>query len=234
MFFQTPLISARLIRRYKRFLADIAFEDGSKEVAHCPNPGSMLGLCKPGSLIWVEPNTNPNKKLKFGWRLVENENGSFVGIDTSAANRIIKEALIYRKISGLDCYDSFRPEVKYGVGSRVDFLLSKSDHKDIYLEIKSVTLTRKKGLAEFPDSPTERGLKHLHELAKVVDMGHRAVLLFLIQRTDCKQFQIAQDIDPAYAKGFEYALKKGVEILCLSCQVSPLTIDVDKEVPFTI
>ena len=93
---------------------------------------------------------------------------------------------------------------------------------------------RKKGLAEFPDSPTDRGLKHLHELAKVVDMGHRAVLLFLIQRIDCKQFQIAQDIDPAYAKGFEYALKKGVEILCLSCQVSPHTIDVDKEVPFKI
>lgn len=234
MRFQTPLISARLIRRYKRFLADIALEDGSEVVAHCPNTGSMLGLCKPGSRIWVEPNTSPHKKLNFGWRLVDHGHGYFVGIDTSAANRIIKEALINRKISGLDCYDSFRSEVKYGTGSRVDFLLSKVSHKDIYLEVKSVTLMRKKGLAEFPDSPTDRGLKHLHELVRVVDMGHRAVLLFLIQRSDCKHFQIARDIDPAYAKVCDFALKKGVEIFCLSCQVSPYTIEVDKEVPFKI
>ena len=234
MRFQTPLISARLIRRYKRYLADIALEDGTEVAAHCPNPGSMLGLCEPGARIWVEPNENPRKKLNFGWRLVDNENGHFVGIDTSAANKIIKEALIIGQIPGMDTYDSFRSEVKYGTGSRVDFLLSKMGQTDIYLEIKSVTLMRNHGLAEFPDSPTDRGLKHLHELAKVVDQGHRAVLLFLIQRSDCQQFQIARDIDPAYAEGFDYALRKGVKILCLSCEVSPYTIDVDKEVPYKI
>ncbi len=234
MHFQTPLIPAKLIRRYKRFLADIILEDGSEVTAHCPNPGSMLGLCEAGSSIWVEPNSNPRKKLNFGWRLVDNENGGFIGIDTSAANKIIQEALFDRQITGLEIYDSFRSEVKYGTGSRVDFLLSKMGHKDTYLEIKSVTLMREQGIAEFPDSPTARGLKHLHELAKVVELGHRAVMLFLVQRSDCKEFQIARDIDPAYAEGFYYALKKGVKILCLSCKLSPYTIDVDKEVPFKI
>ena len=234
MLFQTPLISATLICRYKRFLADIILGDGRKATAHCPNPGSMQGLCNPGQHIWVEPNNDPRKKLKFSWRLVDHENGHFSGIDTHAANKIVKEALLKRKISGLDEYDICRPEVRYGAKSRIDFLLSQRGKKDIYIEVKSVTLMRTRGVAEFPDSVTERGLKHLHELAKVVEKGNRAILLFLVQRTDCNNFKIAADVDPAFAKAFYLACSIGVETLCLSCQLSPDMIGVDKEVPFEL
>ena len=154
------------------------------------------------------------------------------GIDTGAANKIVKEALEGRKIPLLDRYDTLRSEVKYGTQSRVDFLLREQGQKDIYLEVKSVTLMREKGLAEFPDSVTARGLKHLQELARVVEEGHREVLLFLIQRSDCQLCDIARDIDPAYARGLEEALARGIEILCMSCHLSEDIIAVDKPIPF--
>ena len=232
MRFQTPLIPARLLRRYKRFLADVVLADGQEVTAHCPNPGSMMGLCEPGTRVFVEPNTDPRKKLKYAWRLVDHENGHMTGIDTGAANKIVKEALEGRKIPLLDRYDTLRSEVKYGTQSRVDFLLREQGQKDIYLEVKSVTLMREKGLAEFPDSVTARGLKHLQELARVVEEGHRGMLLFLIQRSDCQLCDIARDIDPAYARGLEEALARGIEILCMSCHLSEDIIAVDKPIPF--
>ena len=199
MRFQTQLVPARLIRRYKRFLADCTLDNGKEITAHCANPGSMMGLAEPGSKIWLEPNDDPKKKLKFGWRLVDHENGHFTGVDTALPNRAVKAALLAREIPTLAAYADVRPEVKYGEKSRVDFLLSGDGLPDCYVEVKSVTLCRTPGLAEFPDSVTARGARHLAELAQMARAGHRAVLLYLVQRTDCTHVDMAHDIDPAYA-----------------------------------
>ena len=219
MRFTTPLIPARLIRRYKRFLADIELEDGREVVAHCANPGSMMGLADPGMKIWVEPNDDPKKKLKYGWRLVDHENGHFTGVDTSVPNRALKAALLAHEVPGLD-YDVVRPEVKYGEASRIDFLLSGKG-RDIYVEVKSVTLSRKPGLAEFPDSVTARGAKHLVELSQMCREGHRAVMLYLVQRTDCAGLSLAADIDGTYAAAFDQAREVGVEVMVFDCAISP-------------
>lgn len=219
MRFQTPLEPATLLRRYKRFLADIRLADGREAVAHCANPGSMMGLAEAGMRIWVEPNDDPKKKLKYGWRLVEHGAGQFSGVDTSVANRVVKAALEAGEIGGLD-YVQLRPEVKYGEKSRVDFLL-QGGARDIYLEVKSVTLMRQAGLAEFPDSVTARGLKHLQELAAMVAQGHRAALFFLVQRTDAQAVTVAKDIDPAYAAGLRAAMAAGVEALAYDCRIDP-------------
>lgn len=221
MRFQTQLVPARLIRRYKRFLADCRLEDGREVTAHCANPGSMMGLADPGSKIWLEPNDDPKKKLKFGWRLVDHENGHFTGVDTSLPNRAVKAALEAGDIVGLAGYDTLRAEVKYGEKSRVDFLLSGAGRPDCYVEVKSVTLCRRPGLAEFPDSVTARGARHLGELAQMARDGHRAVLLYLVQRTDCTDVTMAADIDPAYAAAHAAATRAGVETLCLGTHISP-------------
>ena len=158
MRFQTQLVPARLIRRYKRFLADCRLEDTGEEViAHCANPGSMMGLAEPGSRIWLEPNDDPKKKLNYGWRLVDHENGHFTGVDTALPNRAMKAALIAGEVTPLAAYAEVRPEVKYGENSRIDFLLRGDGLPDAYVEVKSVTLSRETGLAEFPDSVTTRG-----------------------------------------------------------------------------
>lgn len=219
MRFQTPLMPATLLRRYKRFLADIRLEDGREAVAHCANPGSMMGLAEAGMRIWVEPNDDPKKKLKFGWRLVEHGGGHFTSVDTGRANAVVREALEAGRLADLP-FESLRAEVKYGEKSRVDFLLDGAEGLT-YLEVKSVTLCREAGLAEFPDSVTARGLKHLGELEAMVRAGHGAALLFLVQRTDCTAVCAAQDIDPAYAEGLRRAADAGVRIMAYDCDVSP-------------
>jgi sugar fermentation stimulation protein A len=226
MTYAMPLVPARLLRRYKRFLADAVLEaDGREITAHCPNPGSMMGLAAPGTRIWLEPNNDPKKKLKFGWRLVENHNGVYIGIDTALPNRALRTALDTGEIAPLAAYKTVRPEVPYGTGSRVDFLLSQAGLPDAYVEVKSVTLSRSAGLVEFPDSVTARGAKHLGELAKVAQSGHRAVLLYLVQRADGEQFSLARDIDPAYGEAHDLARAAGVEMLTISAQLSPTGID---------
>ena len=220
MQFATPLIPATLIRRYKRFLADVRLETGDEVTVHCPNPGSMMRLADPDTRIWLEPNDDPRKKLRFGWRMNEYADGVFVGIDTSLANRIVKSALLEQRIKGLPAYDDVRAEVPYGDASRVDFLL-QGNGGHTYLEVKSVTLSREKGLAEFPDSVTKRGAKHLGELAQVVANGQNAVLLYLVQRNDCKDVAVARDIDPVYAAAFDDALAAGVQMIGISCDVTP-------------
>lgn len=230
MRFQTPLVPARLIRRYKRFLADVILDDGREVTAHCANPGSMMGLADEGMKVWLEPNDDPKKKLKYGWRLVDHENGHFTGVDTSVPNRALKAALMAGEVPGLVA-PLVRPEVKYGDKSRIDFLLS-GDGPDCYVEVKSVTLCRQAGLAEFPDSVTARGLKHLGELTNIVQGGERAVMLYLVQRTDCDRVSIAADIDPAYAVGLRDAMAAGVEVMCFDCKISPEGIDVGKPLPF--
>lgn len=227
MQFQTPLVPARLIRRYKRFLADARLEgDGREVTAHCPNPGSMLGLAEPGMRIWLEPNDDPKKKLKYGWRLVDHENGHFTGVDTSLPNRALKAALEARALPELAEYESVRAEVPYGQASRVDFLLSGGRRPDLYLEVKSATLSRTPGLAEFPDAVTARGRKHLAELAAMVGEGHRAAMLYLVQRTDCACFSLARDIDPAYADAFDAAHAQGVEVLVYDTRISPAGVEI--------
>ncbi|XDA97844.1 DNA/RNA nuclease SfsA [Sulfitobacter sp. LCG007] len=219
MRFQTELVPARLIRRYKRFLADCRLEDGSEITAHCANPGAMTGLAEPGTKIWLEPNDDPRKKLRYGWRLVDHENSHFTGVDTSLPNRVLRIALEDRTIPELADYGTVRPEVPYGTASRVDFLLSEAGLPNAYVEAKSVTLCRTPGLAEFPDSVTARGARHLSELAEVARMGHRAVLLYLVQRTDCVHFALAADIDPAYAAASSRARAAGVETICIGTDI---------------
>ncbi|MEM6887518.1 MAG: DNA/RNA nuclease SfsA [Pseudomonadota bacterium] len=227
MRFQTDLVPARLIRRYKRFLADCILEDGEAKVtAHCANPGSMMGLAEPDMRVWLEPNDDPKKKLRYGWRLVDHGNGHFTGVDTSLPNRVLKTALQANTIPGLVGYDHLRAEVKYGAASRVDFLLSAEGRSDAYVEVKSVTLSRQPGLAEFPDSVTARGAKHLAELTIMAAAGHRAVMLYLVQRTDCDRFALARDIDPTYGRAYDEARAAGVETIVIGTNMSPVGIEV--------
>lgn len=230
MEFATPLVPARLVRRYKRFLADIRLDDGREVTAHCANPGSMMGLAEPGTRIWVEPNDDPRKKLKYGWRLVDHENGHFTGVDTSVPNKALRAALLAHQVPSLPDYTLVRPEVKYGTNSRIDFLLS-GNGPDTYVEVKSVTLSRQPGLAEFPDSVTARGAKHLEELANMVQGGHRAVMFYLVQRTDCTAVTIADDIDPAYAAAFAKAQAVGVQVLAQTCRITPQSITLGAPIP---
>jgi len=230
MEFATPLIPARLIRRYKRFLADVRLPDGREAVAHCPNPGSMIGMADEGIKIWLEPNDDPRKKLKYGWRLIEQDDGHFVGVDTGVPNRVVGPALLAHQIAGLPPYDAVRAEVKYADKSRIDFLLSGA--VDTYVEVKSVTLSRTAGLAEFPDSVTARGAKHLEALTQMVAQGHRAVMFYMVQRTDCAALSLAADIDPAYAAAFARAAKAGVQVLAYDCAIDPKAVKLRRPVPF--
>ena len=226
MRFQTDLVPARLIRRYKRFLADCTLEDGSEIIAHCANPGSMMGLAETGTKVWLEPNDDPKKKLNYGLRLVDHENGHLTGVDTSLPNRVLRAALEAREIEALAAYTNVKPEAKYGENSRVDFLLTQDGLPNAYVEVKSVTLCRSPALAEFPDSVTARGTKHMNELANVARMGHRAVLLYLVQRTDCTHVDIAADIDPKYAAAHAEATKAGVETICIGTHITPQGISI--------
>ena len=231
MRFQTELVPARLIRRYKRFLADCTLEGGREVTAHCANPGSMMGLAEPGMRIWLEPNDDPKRKLNYGWRLVDHENGHFTGVDTSVPNRAIKAALEARKVGALSDYGTIRPEVKYGENSRIDFLLTEPGRPDAYVEVKSATLSRSPGLAEFPDSVTKRGAKHLRDLAAMARLGNRAILLYLVQRTDCTGLAVAADIDPGYAAAFADARLAGLETLVIGTHITPQEVTLADPLP---
>lgn len=232
MQFPDPLIRGRLLRRYKRFLADVVLEDGTEITAHCANPGSMMGLAAPESIVWLSPSNNPARKLKYSWELVDVE-GALVGINTGRANALVGEALEAGQIAEVAGYAGLRREVRYGTNSRVDFLLEDAGKPPCYLEVKSVTLARQAGLAEFPDAVTARGAKHLAELAAMAREGARAVLFYLVQRDDCERVAVASDIDPAYAAALESAEKQGVEVMCYRCTLSPEGIAVDRPLPFS-
>ncbi len=231
MRFDTPLIPARLIRRYNRFLSETELESGEVVTAHCPNPGSMMGLKDPGLRIWLEPNDDPKKKLNYGWRLVELEDGHWSGIDTGVPNRVVGEALRARAIPELAAYGGVRAEVKYGERSRVDFLLTEPGLPDAYVEVKNVHLRREDDWAEFPDSVTTRGAKHLAELSKMVEAGHRAVMLYLVQRTDCARLKMAADLDPGYAAAYDAAQHAGVEMLCYGTVIDRESVTLGAKLP---
>jgi sugar fermentation stimulation protein A len=228
--FPSPLLHGTLIKRYKRFLADIRLDDGEIITAHCANPGAMLGLKEPGLPVWLSKSDNPKRKLQYSWELTE-VNGHLVGINTALPNRIVAEALLNKKIEELAAYDNIRPEVKYGEKSRIDFLLTGEGLPDCYVEVKNVHLLREGSLAEFPDSKTARGVKHLGELGNMVAAGHRAINLYLVQRTDCTQFSFAADLDPAYAQAAENALNAGVEFLCYDCTIDQNQICLHQPLP---
>ena len=235
MRFPTPLVPARLVRRYKRFLADVELEGtGELVVAHCPNPGAMLGLAEPGMRVWLEPNDDPAKKLKFGWRLVELQGGHLAGIDTGVPNRVVGEALAARAIPELAAWDNVRPEVRYAEKSRVDFLLSGADRPDVYVEVKNVHLWREGDLAEFPDCVTARGARHLDDLAAMVGEGHRAVMLYLVQRTDCAGFDLARDLDPVYGAAFDRAREAGVEAICYGTEITRTGVEIGAPIPLLV
>ena len=198
---------------------------------HCPNPGAMLGLADPGIDVWLSNSNNPKRKLSHTWELARVDN-TLAGINTLQANRIGEEAVLAGKIRELSGYDNVRREVPYGKNSRIDLLLEAEGRPDCYVEIKNVHLMRTPGLAEFPDSVTARGTKHLGELADMVRAGHRAVMLYVVQRGDCGRFALAADIDPAYAAAFETARAAGVEGLCYGCVLSPEEIVLDKALVF--
>jgi len=232
MRFPLPLQRGTLISRYKRFFADVVLDSGEEITAHCANPGAMLGLKEPGLPVWVSPSANPTRKLAWNLELAELPNG-LVGVNTTHPNRIVAEAIAHDAIPELAAYSACRPEVKYGERSRVDFLLTCAGLPDLYLEVKNVHFSRQPGLAEFPDSPTDRGARHLAELSAMVGAGHRAVMLYLVQRSDCERFTFSADLDPKYASAFALAKAAGVEALCYDCEVTTTEITLRRALPIT-
>jgi len=220
--FTPPLVQGTLLKRYKRFLADVRLEDGSEVCAHCMNPGSMLGLVAPGSEVWLTPHDDPKRKLQWTWQIAH-EGEVPVGVNTNLPNALVAAAAEAGAIAELKGYTSYRREVRYGSErSRIDLLAEghPEDARPCYIEVKSVTLA-KGDVAMFPDAVTKRGLKHLRELERVVADGGRAIMFYLVQRADCQRFTPAEHIDPAYAQGVRSAKSKGVEFLAWSAKVGP-------------
>lgn len=242
MRFACELVPATLIRRYKRFLADVELADGTVVVAHVANPGAMTGLQTVGARVWLSKSPSLTRKLPYSWELVEVDFGSapeLAGVNTLHPNPIVAEALAAGAIPELAGYATLRREVKYGrvlngKGSRVDFLLEDAARPPCYVEVKNVHLMRRPGLAEFPDSVTARGAKHLDELAGMVAAGARAVMLFVIQIGSARALTIARDIDPAYGRAFDRARAAGVEALAWTCRLTREDIRLDRAVPIEI
>ncbi len=232
MDFPDPLVRGTLIRRYKRFLADVGLDSGETVTAHCPNTGTMLGVCEPGSEVWLSPTTDPARKLRYSWQMIR-VGDHLVGINTQNPNRIVEEAIRDFRIPELAGYGAIRREVKYGRNSRIDILLQEPGKPDCYVEIKNVHLMREDGIAEFPDAVSARAAKHQGELADMVESGHRAVTFYLCQRQDCGSFRIAGDIDLTYAKAVRAARDRGVEALCYGCILTPDAISIGDALPPT-
>ena len=248
MDFPQPLRRGVLVQRYKRFFADVVLDDGAEVTAHCPNPGAMLGLNRPGLPVWLSRSDDPKRKLAHTLELVEAD-GGLVGVNTMTPNRLVAEALAAGAIAELAGYDLLRREVRYGAASRVDFLLSGAGRPDCWLEIKNVqshlrragrcwvevkgvTLHRGDGLAEWPDCVSARGARHIVELEQMVAQGDRAVVLFVVQRADCDRFSVAANLDPAFAAALDRACQNGVEVLAYACDLSAHEIKLARRRPW--
>ena len=237
MRFPTPLVEGRLIKRYKRFLSDIELRTGETVTAHCANPGSMLGLAEPGSRVWLSRSNNPKRKLAYSWELIEVDLGlgpTLVGINTSSPNGAVAAAIENGLIPELGGYASLHREVRYGANNRIDILLEDESRPPCYVEIKNVHLMRQAGLAEFPDSVTARGAKHLEALADMVAAGSRAVMIYFIQRGDAEAFALAEDLDPKYAAAFRAATAAGVEALAVATSLSLQGLSRPRAIPLRI
>jgi sugar fermentation stimulation protein A len=235
MKFHAPLLKGLLIKRYKRFMADVELDTGETVTAHCANSGSMLSVNEPGAEVWLSPAQNPDRKLKFTWEMIR-IGRTLVGINTSHPNAIVAEAIEAGKIAELKGYETLRREVKYGKNSRIDVLLEDPKKGLCYVEVKNVTMRRnlKAGApVEFPDGVTARGAKHLVELSDMVKQGHRAVMFYFVQRGDgAGGVTIARDIDPEYGKALDKARKRGVEIVAYGCKLTTQAITVAKPLEF--
>jgi sugar fermentation stimulation protein A len=234
MRFTEPLIPATLIKRYKRFLADVVLPSGEEITAHVANPGAMTGLAAPGARVWLSKSAKASRKLPYSWELVEVDLGAgpeLIGVNTAHPNLLVGEAIAAGAVPELAGYASTRREVKYGRNSRVDFLLEAPGRPACYVEVKNVHLMRRPGLAEFPDSVTARGAKHLDELAAAAAAGARAVMLFLIQIGSAARFALARDIDPAYGAAFDRARAAGVEAVAYRCVIDHAAIVLAGPVP---
>ena len=235
-----PLTEGRLIRRYQRFLADVELDDGRVVTAHCPNTGSMQGCKTPGSRVWLSASDNPRRKLAWTWELVETgladgaaRDGVLVGLHTGRSNGLVREAIEAGRLAELAGYGSIRPEVKYGAGSRIDFLLEGGGLPPCYVEVKNVTAAVAGGTGFFPDAVTERGSRHLQEMMQVRARGARALLVFCVQREDVERVAPADHIDPVYGRTLRQALAAGVEVVALGARVSPAGIRLERRLPLS-
>ena len=231
MNFENRLISGVFIKRYKRFFVDVEIKN-KVITAHCPNTGSMKGLLKEGNKVWLSKSNNPDRKLKYTLQIIEDDS-SKVGVNTHLTNKIVLDALKNNLIKEFDKDIIIKPEVKFGDNTRFDFLITKKDYK-AFVEVKNVTLMRKPKIAEFPDAVTSRGAKHIEELIKASKKGYEIYIAFIIQREDCNQFAIANDIDPEYSRLLSKAVKKKLNILCYDCKFSSKGIKLNKKIKFKI
>ena len=231
MNFRNKLIPGVLIKRYKRFFVDVKINNNIV-TAHCPNTGSMMGLLKKGSKVWLSESDNPKRKLKFTLQMIAEKNQK-VGINTHLTNKIILDALINKQIKVFENSETIKTEVKFGTNTRFDFLIINGMQKT-FIEVKNVTLSRVNGVAEFPDAVTTRGHKHLNELIKASQKGYKIFILYLIQREDCSKFKIAKDIDPVYYKLLQKAVKKKLNVLCFDCKFSIKGIKLNRKINFSI
>ena len=231
MIFEKKLISGEFVKRYKRFFADIKIKNQTI-TAHCPNTGSMFGLLNSGNKVWVSKSNNPKRKLKYTLEIIE-KNETKVGINTHSTNKIVYHALTNNLIKEFKGIKKIKPETKFGKNTRFDFLIL-NNKDNIFIEVKNVTLSRKKGIAEFPDAVTTRGLKHINELIKAKRKGYKIFIFFLIQRDDCNSFSIAKDIDPNYAKALSKAIKNKLNILCYDCKFSSKGIKLNNKIKLNI
>ena len=227
MNFKMPLIKGKLIKRYKRFFADIELDNGEIITSHCPNTGSMVAIDTPGLEAWVSPvDPESTRKLRYTWEMVLVD-GNYVGVNTNRPNELVEEAILNNSIPELASYTQYKREVKYGDNSRIDFLLGGNGIKPCYLEIKNVHLKRDDH-AKFPSSVTSRGSKHMSELINMVQNGFDAMVIYVVQREDCDYFSVAGDIDPNYATMMHKSHESGVKHLCYSCKISPLGVYIEK------
>ena len=229
MKFKETLLQGTLIKRYKRFFVDIKYKN-NVITGHCPNTGSMMGLLNEGRKVWFSKSNDPSRKLKYSLQIIE-KNKRKIGINTLIANKIVHEGLSLKKIDALSNFTEIRNEVKYNENTRFDFLL-KNKNKKCFLEVKNVTLTRNKDIAEFPDAVTSRGTKHLKELIKAKKEGFLTYVLYLVQIEGCNSFKIAKDIDKEYKFMFDKALKNGVKILCYDCKLNNEEIKLNKQINY--
>ena len=231
MNFENKLISGLFIKRYKRFFVDIKIND-KIITAHCPNTGSMYGLLKKGNKVWISKSNNQNRKLKYTLEIIEDKS-SKVGVNTHSTNKIVHHALQNNLIDEFNNISEIKSEIKFGLNTRFDFLVSNKKSK-AFIEVKNVTLSREKSLAEFPDAITTRGLKHINELLKASKKNYKIFILYLIQRDDCKSFTIAKDIDPNYAIALGKAVKNKLKILCYDCKFSSKGIKLNNKIKFNL
>ena len=229
MRFPSSLLPATFVKRYKRFFSEAVFDNGTTVTAHCPNTGQMRGLVIPGQRVWLSKSDNPKRKLAYTLELVEvGSSSNLVGINTRWPNLLVAEAIKAKILPELAGYDTIRGEVAYGERSRIDLLLTTPGRKPCYVEVKNAHFCRESGLAEFPDSVTTRGARHLSELSAMVTASNRALMIYVVQRQDCDRFCLARDIDPAYGEAFDLARHVGVESIAYNCQMTLERISLDK------